>query len=98
MENGEFLRTRRPAWISILNYPFSILNSFQTHRCVSGRSILRGRDHVLALVSKDLEGFVENRSKLGEDRATANATAFVMLDFRLWNTHPIHYPIDVFPA
>ena len=34
------------------------------------------------------------RSQLGEDRAATNATTFVMLDLRFWNTHPIHFPID----
>jgi hypothetical protein len=33
-------------------------------------------------------------SQFRKDRATANATAFVMLDLRLWDTHPIHFPID----
>ena len=49
-------------------------------------------------MAKDLARFVEDRTKLGEDRAAANATAFVMLDFWLWNAHPIHFPVDVFPA
>ena len=34
------------------------------------------------LIAEDLERFIEDRSKLRQDRATANATAFVMLD--LW--------------
>ena len=33
-----------------------------------------------ATIGKDLEGFVEDRSQLGEDRAATNAPAFVMLD------------------
>ena len=69
-----------------------------TQRRVSCRSILWSRDHILALVAEDLEGFVEDRSKLGEDRATTNATGFVMLDLWLWNTHPIHLPIDLLPS
>ncbi len=60
--------------------------------------ILWSGDHILALIAKDLEGFVEDRSQLGENRATANATAFVVLDFRLGDAHPIHFPIDVFPT
>ena len=62
------------------------------------RSVLRSRDHKLALVAKDLEGFVEDRSQLGEYRAATNATAFVMLDLWLWNAHPIHFPVDVLPT
>ena len=69
-----------------------------THRCIRCRSILRSCDHILALVTEDLERFVEDRSKLGEDRAATNATAFVMLDLRLWDAHPIHFPIDVLPT
>jgi hypothetical protein len=52
----------------------------------------------LAIIAEDLEGFVEDRSKLREDRAATNATAFVMLDLRLWDAHAVHLPIDVFPA
>jgi hypothetical protein len=39
-----------------------------------------------------------DRSQLWKDRATANATAFVVLDLRFWHTHPIQFPIDVFPT
>ena len=66
-----------------------------THRRISGSSILRSRDHKLAFAPEDLGRFVQDRSKLREDRAVANATTFVMLDFRLGDTHPIHLPIDV---
>ena len=55
-------------------------------------------DHVLALIAEYLEGFVEERSQLGEDRSTANATTLVMLDLRLRDAHPIHLPIDVLPT
>gem|GEM_PF-6202422 len=72
------------------------MNSGQ--RRVGGSSILRCGDHVFALIAEDLEDFVEDRSKLGEDRAATNATAFVMLHLRLWNAHPIHFPIDVLPT
>ena len=98
MENGEFLRTRRPAWISILNSPFSILNSFQTHRRVGCGSILWRGDHVFALVAEDFESFVEDRSQLGEDRAATNATTFVVLDLWLRDAHPVHFPVDVAQA
>ena len=37
-----------------------------THCRVSGGSILRSRDHILAFIAEDLEGAVEDRSKLGE--------------------------------
>ena len=47
--------------------------------------ILWSRDHILALIAEYLEGIVEDRSQLGEDRATTNATNFVMLDLRLWD-------------
>ena len=66
-----------------------------TQCSIGCRSILWSRDHVFALVTEDLEGFVQDRSKLREDRAVANATAFVMLDLWLWNTHSVHFPIDV---
>ena len=69
-----------------------------THRRVGGSSILRCGDHILALVAEDLERVVEDRSQLREDRATANATAFVMLDFRLWDAHSVHFPVDVLPT
>ena len=54
---------------------------------LGGRSILRSSDHVFAFVAEDFEGFVQDRSQLGKDRATTNATAFVMLDLRLWDAH-----------
>jgi|688.fasta_scaffold97433_5 hypothetical protein len=41
-------------------------------------SILNSQFPILALVAEDLERFVE-------DRATTNATTFVMLDLRLWD-------------
>ncbi len=49
-------------------------------------------------MSKDLEGFVEDRSQLGEDRATTNPTTFVVFDLWLWDAHPVHLPIDVIPS
>jgi len=49
-------------------------------------------------MSKDLEGFVEDRSQLGKDRAAANPAAFVVLDLWLRDAHPIHFPIDVLPT
>ena len=76
------------------NSQFSILNSFPTHGCVGSGTVLWSRDHVFALVAEYLERFVEDRSKIREDRATANATTFVMLDLRLWDAHPILIPID----
>ena len=69
-----------------------------THRSVGGSSILESRDHLFALVVEDLEGFVEDRSQLREDRAATNATTLMMLDFRFWNTHSVHFPIDVLPT
>jgi hypothetical protein len=66
-----------------------------THGRVGCRSILWRSDHILAFVAENLEGLIEDRSKLGEDRATTNATTFVMLDLRLGDAHPIHFPIDV---
>ena len=65
---------------------------------VGCRTILGSRDHVFALVAEDLERFVEDRSKLRKVRAATNAKTFVMFDLRLWNDHPIHFPIDVFPT
>jgi hypothetical protein len=52
-------------------------------------------DHVFAFVPEDLEGFVEDRSQLRKDRTTANPSAFVMLDLRLRDTHPVQLPVDV---
>jgi hypothetical protein len=46
----------------------------------------------LVLVAEDLEGFVEDRSQLREDRAATNATAFVMLDLSV-----LEYSFDSFP-
>ncbi len=69
-----------------------------THRSVGGSSILESRDHLFALVVEDLEGFVEDRSQLREDRAATNATTFVVLDLRLGDAHPIHLPINVLPT
>ena len=66
-----------------------------TQCSIGCRSILWSRDHVFALVTEDLEGFVEELSTVGKDRAATNATAFVMLDLWLWNTHSVHFPIDV---
>ena len=68
------------------------------HRCVGCRTVLWSSDHILALVTEDLERVVEDRSKLGEDWAATNAKAFVMLDLWLRDAHPIHFPIDVFPT
>ncbi|MFM9064846.1 MAG: hypothetical protein ACKOOI_17675, partial [Pirellula sp.] len=53
---------------------------------LGGSSILWSRDHVFALVAEDLERFVEDRSQLGKDRATTNATTFVVLD---WSLAPV---------
>ena len=58
------------------------------------RTVLWSRNHILAFVAEDLEGFVEDRSQLGKDREAANVTAFVMLDFWLRDAHPVHFPID----
>ena len=69
-----------------------------THRCIGCGSALRRGDHIFAFVAEYLEGFVEDRSKLGEDRAATNATTFVMLDLWLWNAHSVHFPIDVLPT
>ena len=66
-----------------------------THGRVGCRSILWRSDHILAFVAENLEGLIEDRSKLGEDRATTNDTTFVVLDLRLGDAHPIHFPIDV---
>ena len=66
-----------------------------THGCVGCGAVLRCGDYIFALAPEDLGRFVQDRSKLREDRAVANATTFVMLDFRLGDTHPIHLPIDV---
>jgi hypothetical protein len=46
-------------------------------------------------MNKDLERFVEDRSKLRKNRAATNATTFVMLDLRHWDTHSVHFPVDV---
>ena len=56
-------------------------------------SILGSCDHILALIAKDLEGFVEDWDQLREDRAAANATTFIMLNVRLGDAHSIHFPI-----
>jgi hypothetical protein len=69
-----------------------------THRSVGCGSALRRGDHIFAFVAEYLEGFVEDRSKLRKDRATTNATTFVMLDLWLGEAHPIQFPIDVFPT
>jgi len=69
-----------------------------THRRVGCGSVLGCGDHIVALVAKDLEGFVEDRTQLGKDWATTNPAAFVMLDLWLWNAHPVQLPIDVVPS
>jgi hypothetical protein len=51
-----------------------------------------------ATIPKELERFVEDGSKLGKDRTTANAAAFVVLDHWLRDTHPVHFPVDVVPS
>ena len=53
-----------------------------THRLVGCGKVLRCGDHILALVAEDLEGLVEDRTQLREDRTTPNPTTFVVLD--LW--------------
>ena len=50
---------------------------------------------VLALIAEDLEGFVEDWSQLGEDRAATNAKALVMFHSRIRDAHPVDFPIDV---
>mgnify|MGYP003341451441 CR=1 FL=1 len=69
-----------------------------THRRLGCRSVLGSRDHVFTLVAEDLEGFVEDGSQLGKDRATTNPTTFVVFYLRLWNAHPVYLPVDVVPA
>ncbi len=59
------------------------------HRRVGSGTVLGCGDHVFALVSEDLEGFVEDRSQLWKDRATANPTAFVVLDLWLGDAHSV---------
>jgi hypothetical protein len=66
-----------------------------THGCVSGSSILRSRDHILALITENLKGFIEDRSQLGENRATANAKALVMFHLQIWDAHLVDFPIAV---
>jgi len=62
---------------------------------LGGSPIPGSRDYILALVAEYLEAFVEDRSQFREDRATTNATAFVMLDLGLWNADWVHFPSDV---
>jgi len=50
---------------------------------------------ILPLIAEDFEGFVEDRSKLGEDWAAANTTALVMFHLRIRDAHPVDFPIDV---
>ena len=69
-----------------------------THRCVGCRSVLGSGDHVFALVAKDLERFVEDGTQFRKDRTATNPTTFVVFDLRLWNAHPVHFPVDVVPA
>jgi hypothetical protein len=61
----------------------------QTHLAIGCSAGRRKRDRKLTLVPKDLEGFVQDRSKLVEYRATPSAKAIMMCDLRLWHTHPI---------
>jgi hypothetical protein len=58
--------------------------------------MLGRNDHILAFVAEDLEGFIEDRSKLREEhRAATNAKAKVMFHLRIWDAHPVDFPIDV---
>jgi hypothetical protein len=72
------------------NSQFSILNSVSRLAFFQPIAVLAA--------SQDLEGFVKDRPKLRKDRAATNAPAFVMLDLRFWDAHPIHFPIDVVPS
>lgn len=65
---------------------------------VGSGPILRRSDHIFAFVTEDLEGFVQDRSKLREDQAATNATTFLMLDLRFRDARPMHFPIDFFPC
>ncbi|MFN5185870.1 MAG: hypothetical protein ACK5GD_08780 [Planctomycetota bacterium] len=47
------------------------------------------RDHILAFIAKDLEGFFEDRSQFGKDWAATNTAVFVMLDLWLRDAHSI---------
>ncbi|MBM3967493.1 MAG: hypothetical protein FJ308_20920 [Planctomycetes bacterium] len=69
-----------------------------THLCVGCRSVARHCNDILALGAEDLESFVQDRSEFWKDRATANATSFMVLDLRLWDAHSVHFPIDVLPT
>jgi hypothetical protein len=41
------------------------------------------------------EGLVEDRSKFGEDyRAAMNAKNLLMFHLRIWDAHPVDFPID----
>ena len=71
---------------------FSILNSVRRFEFFQPIAVLAA-----ARYCGGLRGPCYRRSQLREDRATANATTLVMLDLWLWNAHPIHFPIDVFP-
>ena len=66
------------------------------HRRVGRRSILRCGDHILALIAEDLERFIEDRSQLGEEhRAATIAKDLLMLHLRIWDAHPVDFPIDL---
>ena len=90
MENGELLRTRRPAWISILNSQFSILNS--------QFSILNSQFSILNSISR--LAFFQPITAMAAARywTTPNAAAFVAVDLWLRDTHPVHFPVDVVPS
>jgi|LakMenEpi03Aug12_release.lakeMendotaPanAssembly.Ray.scaffolds.fasta_scaffold1654624_2 hypothetical protein len=65
---------------------------------VGRRAVLGSGYHIFALVSKDLERFVEDRSQLGKDRTATNATAFVMLDLWHRDARPVQFPVDDRPS
>ena len=66
-----------------------------TQCSIGCRSILWSRDHVFALVTEDLEGFVEDRTQLWKDRVATNAKDLLMLHLRIWDAHPVDFPIDL---
>ena len=99
LQNGTIVANpRRRRGAGVASFRCVGWRDLPTHRCVGCRSVLGSGDHVFTLVSEDLEGFVEDRTQLGKDRASANPPSFVVLDLWLRDIHPIPFPIDVVPA
>ena len=94
--NSHFAAHRVPGTVLAVLGPTPIIAKWimsddKMNSHVGDGAVLGRGDHIFAFVPEDLERFVEDRTQLRKDWAATNATAFVVLDVWLWDTHAFHF-------